>query len=387
MAHIAVIDTSVALHGLHNQLLANGINVGPIRPKAFVDDEVYARQSNRNQAIVSMVKAQVAWLMSGYWLGDLLTPDTRLVFVGDYKNSNLEYWRHAYMRRPEVVAKLYQYKLKDRAKAAELQALLDLVDSGELDARPELLVDGTEDIVWNTDQAEELRVVNNRIKTLTEDLQVHYKAGRSIVQEPNFRKLKEVIPMLILDRHFPLISKCGYEADDVAAAIVRANDELAEPHQITLCTIDSDWLGMVSDRVRWFCLHGYHPRLRDSVDVINAWWTRKTYGKSAPLDVPTDMWARKVVEGDKSDNLPKGSPAEVIDLFNPPQEHKLWLDKGTRTLIDSALSSPSSLPVVSLSEAEIKRYLAMVLMDGDHMVKPCIRPFIRTYEPMEALAA
>jgi hypothetical protein len=42
------------------------------------------------------------------------------------------------------------------------------------------------------------------------------------------------------------------------------------------------------------------------------------------FEQPSDIWGFKTRYGDKSDSLPAGSPREVIDLLNPPDEFKLW---------------------------------------------------------------
>jgi 5'-3' exonuclease len=134
----------------------------------------------------------------------------------------------------------------------------------------------------------------------------------------------------------------GYEADDVAAAIVKLNPD----KRIILGTIDSDWIQMVDERVIWCCLTGFLPQYRDIADGL-AWFRAKLLEESkkrqrilleeygvdgSDLRQIVD-W--KVVCGDKSDNLPPGSDRCLIDLFNPPKEYDLKLQLDIKQIIES----------------------------------------------------
>jgi hypothetical protein len=117
----------------------------------------------------------------------------------------------------------------------------------------------------------------------------------------------------------------SYEADDIAAAIIKLEKE----RPIILCTVDSDWLQMVDERVSWCCLTGFNPAFRD-VNAAQQWFNakmEKESKKNQPQIDTNDL--RQIVKwkslvGDKSDNLPAGTPEEFIDLFNPPEDYKLW---------------------------------------------------------------
>ena len=168
-----------------------------------------------------------------------------------------------------------------------------------------------------------------------------YKDGRK-QKGDDWYKVAEAGKKYILDAKCPFhyLSFPGYEADDVAAALVRVR----APRLIILSTVDSDWSGLVldSDQYRatnrfefikeeygveptvWWVNHAHWtPRFRDEAGVRA--WTKKRC--RIDIDRPWELWEHKAEEGDKSDNLPPGSPIEVIDLLNPPEEHDILLDK------------------------------------------------------------
>jgi hypothetical protein len=121
----------------------------------------------------------------------------------------------------------------------------------------------------------------------------------------------------------------NYEADDVATAALFAFPR----RRIFLCTIDTDWLQLVDERVTWLCMKGYKPQYRDPVGGME--WFKAAISKGtkagqerfADIDSLRDIVPWKMFSGDKSDNLPKGSPREVIDLLNPPSEYQLWTQR------------------------------------------------------------
>lgn len=137
---------------------------------------------------------------------------------------------------------------------------------------------------------------------------------------------------------FHFLSFKGYEADDIAAALVRVK----APRLVVLSTVDSDWSGLVLDSEQymktnrfefikeeygveptvWWTNHAHWtPRFRDEAGVRN--WTKKRCKED--IVHPPELWEIKALEGDKSDNLPKNSPIEVIDLLNPPKEYDILL--------------------------------------------------------------
>lgn len=118
----------------------------------------------------------------------------------------------------------------------------------------------------------------------------------------------------------------SFESDDVAAAIVK----IYPGRKVILLTIDSDWLQMVNEDVTWVCLKGYSPQVRD-LSNAKLWFQNKLNKESVKTrelinsDDVRNIVDWKMLCGDISDNLPAGTPREIIDLYNPPDEHKLWL--------------------------------------------------------------
>jgi hypothetical protein len=82
---------------------------------------------------------------------------------------------------------------------------------------------------------------------------------------------------------------------------------------------------------------GYTPRLRASLEDINGWLMGKS---QKPLMALADFWPQKAAQGDPSDNLPPGSPLEVIDLLKPPPEHRLWDQPGVYAQLAQSIFSP-----------------------------------------------
>jgi len=122
-----------------------------------------------------------------------------------------------------------------------------------------------------------------------------------------------------------------FEADDIASAIVRSKSN----RLVFLHTIDSDWMGLVNNGVLnsmtldqallepfveptslWVSMAQWTPRFRDEAGVFAHTLKRE----KRKIDSPPQIWDIKVEKGDKSDNLIKGSPIEVINLLNPPPE-------------------------------------------------------------------
>lgn len=130
----------------------------------------------------------------------------------------------------------------------------------------------------------------------------------------------------VLDRlkrlQLPSLAFEGFEADDVAAAMVK---HLSYDH-LFLLTTDSDWMGMVQDNVT--CLSPLHePRIRTSLEAW-AWLRRHHANLSARMRSryevphpdgfnPEEIWRFKSIMGDASDNLPPDTPLCLISLFEP----------------------------------------------------------------------
>lgn len=143
----------------------------------------------------------------------------------------------------------------------------------------------------------------------------------------------------------PYLRVEGFEADDLAAEFIRqhslakqlvaslmdeAQARQEEVHippelkaiadrQIFLHTVDTDWLQLVSDSVTWINVAHHKPRVRGLETALG--YINKKFSSS--ITDPSEIVDLKVKYGDSSDNLPKGSPREVIDLFNPPEQYNL----------------------------------------------------------------
>jgi hypothetical protein len=135
----------------------------------------------------------------------------------------------------------------------------------------------------------------------------------------------------------------GCEADDVAAAVTATFTD----RHIYLATTDSDWLQLVSDTVTWVGVDNHIPRIRDTIGAVD-WFTTKISKEPVFVQDLIDTkdirnivdW--KVLRGDVADNLPKDSPRRAIDLYDPPQEYKLWLRDGFKEQAESKMITYTS---------------------------------------------
>ena len=295
------IDLSVAMHQMHSCYLKSGLKKG-----------------THGDHYGAFLRAQLSWLMSGEWLGPL-GPAYPLLFL-DMK----PYWRTGYLERPEVLSRVKRTTKSQIAKTERLRHLLTL-DLTRLSAE-----DAT-DADWE-------------IQKLTQELTVHYKGGRKF-PEKTYTRLKNDVYEICREQGWHLWQTKGYEADDWAAMATRL---LRPDEKLILATVDSDWLGLCSANVTWFCMHGYYPRVRQSLADLNLWGAKKGY---RALKEPRDLWTLKTETGDKSDNLPPGTPREVIDLLAPPSEFDLaltdpWQVKALRAHMDErpalAIGNPAN---------------------------------------------
>jgi len=230
------------------------------------------------ECMESFVKAQLAWMVSLEWLGTLKSDDASVVLVTD----NKPYWRSAH--------------LMDEA-------------------------------VWGAVN----RTYRGKPVTSTP---IHYKAGRK-EPTPRLGMIRTLVHKTVGEQGWNQLGVTGFEADDVAAAIcVMAPSDC----RVILATVDSDWMGLISPRTMWFCLKGYEPRVRHSEESINGWATRRL--KTA-LTHPSQLWDVKSTQGDKSDNLPAGSPLDVISLLEPPDQYKLWLNSDFQTRLSLVFDNPT----------------------------------------------
>lgn len=120
----------------------------------------------------------------------------------------------------------------------------------------------------------------------------------------------------------------GYEADDIVASIVK----LYPRRKTLLCTVDSDWLQLLSENVHWVCLCGaWAPQYRRLNDGSFQQWMNKKFVKLSKkrighldLNSPQSIVDWKVIYGDLSDNIPAREDSRVlIDLLNPPDAYDL----------------------------------------------------------------
>ncbi|MFB2876888.1 hypothetical protein [Floridanema aerugineum] len=234
---------------------------------------------------LGVIKAQLVQVLSQEYLG-VLKPNEKFqtVFCVDSK----PYWRTEYLLRPEVWEKVERYGKKGK---------------------------------------------------LLEPQPIHYKAGRKF-PEYTFTKLKNKMLEVIQNQGWSVMAGQGFEADDMAACIVMCNRILPpeKQHRLILVTVDTDWLGLLDNNTEWFCMKGWFPRVRMTLDDLNH-WSHKRLGTY--FDMPAELWGHKAVFGDKSDNLPPNSPLEVIDLCEPPAEFCSWELSATRNKAMQFLQYPA----------------------------------------------
>lgn len=302
MERIIALDMSVAAHQMHSNLVSAGIPV-----------EHYE----------GYIKAQLTWMMSLEWLGSLKPDKAKIILCCDVK----PYWRASYMLQPSVILSIPR---KTKAEKAKLEEYRELVTKREASGE---------------------FVVSDREQTLFDDLKKVYKGGRKF-PEYSFTKLKKKMYQFAGEQDWTMLASPGYEADDMMAALVQVNQQTGNEHYITLVTVDADLLGLVGTHTDWFCMYGWQPRLRRlNSPELKEWSLRRL--KTDISQNPRDIWTVKAKSGDKSDNLPPGSPIEVIDLLEPPSEYiPLETDKALAGRIGNVLKSPSVKPIDGLKAAD-----------------------------------
>ena len=243
--------------------------------------------------IKAAIQANMVWLHSGLWLEALAGKNLNILYVTDSK----PYWRTEYLTQEEVYT-----AIADRQR-----------------------------------EAYKAKYPKGRKKL--EPKPIHYKGGRKY-PDYSFGVCKKAMLDAATRNEFSVLSIHGYEADDLAAALVMTNRGLpeAERQNIVLATVDTDWMGLIDNNTTWFCLRGYDPRIRYSMSHINEWSKRRL---GVTLDQPSDIWTVKTTQGDASDNLPPGSPLEVISLIEPPQQHRLWLNPNYSSMLKGLLTQAS----------------------------------------------
>jgi hypothetical protein len=159
-----------------------------------------------------------------------------------------------------------------------------------------------------------------------------------------------------IEKHgYHYISVPAYEADDIAGAAVHCKrlaqatvqcqdckipaeiEKLAE-RPMLLYTVDTDWLQLVGNGV-WWCNTGpWEPRVRGNKEAIE--YTKKRL--KATIGCAQEIVDVKMRQGDKSDNLPPGSPRWAIDLMNPLPKHHLIRQPAYNKLVAALLDERAS---------------------------------------------
>jgi 5'-3' exonuclease len=193
-----------------------------------------------------------------------------------------------------------------------------------------------------------------------------YKGGRK-EKPPAYSVVRQIGLEIVTKSGFLTLGQVGYEADDMAALVVKtlhlsrtssnptpSMTRLAQS-QIYLYTVDSDWLQMVfhEPSVTWVDVYQYGEKVRGPEET-KAWALRRL---KMPIECPQDIVAIKHLKGDQSDALPPGSPIHLIDLFNPPTQHRLtsnpyWIER-----VLSYESHPKNDPVKAQKSIKVLNVL------------------------------
>lgn len=209
------------------------------------------------------LRAIIDYVSSGIYLGT--DEPTSVTWVFDWKDSNRKYWRH------------YQYETWLDTLRSKGQWVYTVVDGKELRRK-----------------------------------RAPYKYGRGLPNSTT-QKYYKAFRKALKESGTYLLGQYGFEADDIAGELVRT---LPAEDTATLVTIDSDWLGLVSEgKVDFYNIINYQPdnRWRKTLaDVLN---TSACRGKV--MTKPSDIWEIKHLEGDASDRLLPGTPLGLISLLEP----------------------------------------------------------------------
>lgn len=205
-----------------------------------------------------------------------------------------------------------------------------------------------------------------------------YKGGRS-VKPPLLHSIRDVGLQYILSpkKDITYLEFEGYEADDIAGAIVKAkrsaqlalqwnsydNEEREQVKRIAnrpviLVTVDKDWMQLVGDGVLWVDTGGYRPPVAYEAEAVE--WAYKRH--SWLIEHPYEIVELKVAEGDKSDNLPAGADIGLIDLSNPPKDFCLY--EQHKEVFDSLLINQAN----SYNETDFNKALNYLISLGVDVV-------------------
>jgi hypothetical protein len=97
----------------------------------------------------------------------------------------------------------------------------------------------------------------------------------------------------------------------------------------------------------------WEPLKRDEQGVKD--WTKKRLKTS--INNPQDLVAIKCLQGDKSDNLPPGTPPDLIDLLNIRPRHSVFNTSLVGDILRIDLkNSPKSDPILLKKAKEVLAY-------------------------------
>ena len=193
-----------------------------------------------------------------------------------------------------------------------------------------------------------------------------YKGNRSL--KPHYKTLYGLTCYHFNESAAPIsvIRFPAYEADDIAAAIVRLWLESSRQMltQIHLCTVDSDWHGLIADpAIFWLGTRDFVPRVRTRAEVYNwltSQWNKQSKRKKGLWTLPgyqdfhpDHIWDWKSAVGDKADNLPEGAPRHMIDLMHPPRTNDLAINDSARNKIFKGVSIATQ-PNIAKSEQALQ---------------------------------
>ena len=346
---LVLIDLSVAMHQLEESLRYT--------PLDSLVQEVLGDYKDYRTAEIAVLKqlttVNMDWLYSLEWLGALKPRYAKVVLLRDWKhNMRLSKDTHAANETGWDIGGEFH----DLWGYWRHEYLLRLENARVLDAA--------------RDSKRKRKSTKSTANSTKPAKGVAYKAGRSHASA-NFACIKTKTEKISKEDGWDSLGFPGYEADDIAGAIVHLNSIQPNPRQILLVTTDTDWLGLVDTQdVSWFCMFGHYPRLRDTPDLLEDWSSRRL---KVPCRTGADIFRVKSTAGDSTDNLPGGCPdiiSSVVDLLNPPHEFMLWNNSAYRAELVDVLNRASS-PVDSGKGLVVSEVLESV----------GLKPFIRQYEP------
>lgn len=276
---------------------------------------------------VGIKQAQLAWLLSCDFLAGYVPAGEPVypILLRDQKAGVAGYWIHQYLKRPDVYNRIPRYGKKIDAKTGQ---------ASRLKSQP-----------------------------------VAYKGHRGPSQ-PSYVSLVNMMDERLIRLGVPQLKATGYEADSWLGAVCALNSDKPPEgrDRFIIVTTDSDHMGAVCREVSWFCMTGHRPRVRDNMVPINEWAQRRL---KVTLKTPRELWEVKAAQGDKSDNLPPGSPIEVIDLLAPPAEFDLTRQYDKRLKIKEALDAKWLIGAQEGQRAA--RYLRQM----------AVRPYPKPFDPSQ----